>query len=86
MVFNSISLVIREMDNRTKWLIFIAIILVGGIFGYLFGSRQHNPELWACVGLALGFLIDLLIWYLLRKEHYKNPFEKDDDNIIEEDY
>ena len=65
------------MYNRKKCVAFIIIILLGGIFGYLFGSRRHNPEIWASVGLALGFIIDLLIWYILRRaKSTGNPLSK----------
>ena len=66
------------MVDRNKWITYIAVILVGGIFGYIFGSRRKNAELWACVGVIVGFVIDLIIWYIRRRERFKNPLEQAD--------
>lgn len=71
------------------WITYIAIILVSGIFGYLFGLRRKNPEIWACAGVATGFVIDLIIWYINRQESYKNllghDYKKEYDNEQEYD-
>lgn len=66
------------MNNKNKWITYIAIILVGGIFGYILGARHKNAEIWACAGVVIGFVIDLGIWYIQRREQYKNPLESSD--------
>ena len=65
------------MSDKNKWITYLAIILVGGIFGYILGSRRKNAEIWACVGVTVGFLVDLIIWYITRQESYKNLLEHD---------
>ena len=66
------------MVDTNKWISYLAVILVGGIFGYIFGSRRKNAELWACVGVIVGFVIDLIIWYIRRREKFKNPLEHEE--------
>ncbi len=66
------------MVDRNKWITYIAVILVGGIFGYILGSRRKNAELWACVGVIVGFVIDLIIWYIRHRERFKNPLGQAD--------
>jgi len=73
------------MDNRNKWITYLAVILVGGIFGYILGARHKNGELWACAGVAIGFFVNLVIWYTQRREKYRNPLqdpEEDKNNNI----
>ena len=74
------------MSDKNKWITYLAIILVGGIFGYIFGSRRKNAEIWACVGVTVGFLVDLIIWYITRQESYKNLLEHDHEHDHEHDY
>lgn len=69
------------MSDDNKWVTFIAVILVFGIFGYIFGLRRKNAEIWACVGVIIGFIIDLIIWFVKRQESYKNLLDHDHDNI-----
>ena len=66
------------MSDKNKRITYIVIILVGGIFGYIFGSRRKNAEIWACIGVTVGFVIDLVIWYTHRREGFKNLLEKVD--------
>ena len=68
------------MEEKNKWLVFLIVIMVSGIFGYLLGLRRNNTELWACAGVAVGFLIDVGIWYVQRREHYKNHLSEPDSN------
>ena len=68
------------MDEKNKWLVFLIVIIVGGIFGYLLGLRRKNPELWACGGVIIGFFVDIGIWYRQRREHYKSHLREPDSN------
>ncbi len=75
------------MNNKNKWITYIIIILVGGIFGYLFGLRRKNAEIWACVGVIFGFIIDFIFWYIGQKERFENPLSKEeDDDDIKKNY
>ena len=71
------------MNDRNKWFTYLIIILLGGIFGYIFGARSKNSEIWGCIGVSTGFVIDVIIWYIYHRERFKNPLEtksnKDDD-------
>jgi hypothetical protein len=75
------------MDNRNKWITYLAVILVGGIFGYILGAQRKNVELWACAGVAIGFFVDLIIWYTQHREKYRNLLEdpkKHENNNIDQ--
>ena len=69
------------MDNRTKWITFLTIVCVGGVLGYVFGAGRHKSELFASVGVALGFVVCLGIWLILRREHYRDPLHNENKNI-----
>ena len=65
------------MDNRNKWIAYIAIILVGGVIGYILGSAQHKSELFASMGVGVGFFFCLGLWLVTRNEYYRNPLVED---------
>ncbi len=55
--------------------------MVGGIFGYLFGLRRKNAEIWACLGVIVGFVLDFIFWYIGQKERFENHLDKEEDDI-----
>ena len=63
------------MNDRNKWVTYIVIILLGGVLGYIFGARSKKAEIWGCIGVSMGFVIDLVIWYIYQRERFKNPLE-----------
>ncbi len=52
------------MSDNNKWVTYIAVILVFGIFGYILGLRRKNAEIWACVGVIIGFIMFICILFL----------------------
>jgi hypothetical protein len=68
------------MNDKNKLITYIVIILLGGIVGYILGSRHKNAEIWGCIGVSAGFVIDLVIWCIYHNERFKNPLMVDSED------
>ena len=49
--------------------VYIVLILILGAVGYLVGHKNGKGELYGSVGLALGAVISVVLWFAWGKSH-----------------
>ena len=49
--------------------VYIVLILILGAIGYLVGHKNGKGELYGSVGLALGAVISVVLWFAWGKSH-----------------